>query len=178
MKAFFKSVLVTLVALLIANALIAFIFFGIIGAIVASGDGEVKVKANSVLKLDFSGELPEKTDNVASDGFSFGDDRQIGLRDFVAAIRHAQTDDKIKGIYIESDGAGMGLATASVIRKALKEFKDSGKFVMAFNETGYTQKSYYLASVGEVYVHPMGAVDFRGFGAEIDFIKGTSTSSA
>jgi protease-4 len=173
MKSFFKSVLATLFALLIANALIAFVFFGIIGAVVASGEGKTKIKSNSVLKLDFSRPIPEKTDNLASEPFAFGDEKTIGLRDFVAAIQHAKSDDKIKGIYLETDDANMGLATASVIRKALKEFRESGKFVVAYHELGYSQKSYYLASVGEVYLHPMGGVDFRGFGAEVDFIKGT-----
>ena len=36
----------------------------------------------------------------------------------------------------------------------------------------YSQSAYYLASASdEVYVGPLGVVDFRGLGAEIPFLK-------
>src|SRR5690606_28025170 len=87
-------------------------------------------------------------------------------------IKGAKEDDRIKGILLELSGAPAGFATLQEIRDALLDFKDSGKFTIAYGEN-YTQKAYYLASAADqVYVYPEGAIDFRGLASQTPFLKG------
>ena len=66
-----------------------------------------------------------------------------------------------------------GLTIVREIRQALLDFKTSGKFIIAYGEV-YSQVAYYLATAADqVYLNPSGAIDFRGFAAELFFLKGT-----
>lgn len=170
MKQFLKNLLTSVLGVLVAFLLIFLIGMGLVSAL--GNKDKVKVKANSVLKLDFKESIPELTDNVEQEGFSLSDESTVGLKDFLDAIAKAKTDDKIKGIFIEAPQVMMGTAKADNIRKALADFKTSGKFVIAYANS-YSQKAYYLASAADkVYMNPMGAIDMRGPAIEITFFKG------
>jgi protease-4 len=58
------------------------------------------------------------------------------------------------------------------LRESLEDFKSSGKFIIAYDEA-FSEGGYYLASVAdEVYMNPIGGVDFNGFASEGIFLKG------
>jgi protease-4 len=58
------------------------------------------------------------------------------------------------------------------IRRALIDFKDSGKFVVAYADD-YTQAGYFLASVAdEIYLNPLGTLGLAGFSSQTMFYKG------
>ncbi|WP_332913699.1 S49 family peptidase [Algoriphagus boritolerans] len=58
------------------------------------------------------------------------------------------------------------------MREALIDFKESGKFILTYDEA-YSEGGYFLASVAdEIYLNPLGAIDFNGFSSETVFIKG------
>ena len=58
------------------------------------------------------------------------------------------------------------------LREALVEFKQSGKFVLAYAET-YSQGKYYLASAADkIYMQPEGAMDWSGLAFNLMFYKG------
>src|SRR5690606_37025425 len=64
-----------------------------------------------------------------------------------------------------------GLSQTQAIRDALLDFGESGKFILAFGDF-YTQKDYYLASAAnEVFLNPVGAMDFKGLSTEVLFLK-------
>ena len=51
------------------------------------------------------------------------------------------------------------------------KFKQSGKFTTAYSNY-YSQGTYHLASVAdEVYLNPVGGLDFQGFAAQVPFFK-------
>jgi protease IV len=158
-----------------ASLFLVAIIWGLVAA--ATGSDKADIKKNAVLELSFDKAIPEKTDNSASSGkFSFDTDETIGLNDIVKSIRKAKTDEKIKGIYLNLDMSGMGGATASTIRRELVDFKQSGKFIVAYAEQ-YSQGEYYLASVADkVFLHPlsgvMSGIDFKGMGVVMPFYKG------
>ena len=65
----------------------------------------------------------------------------------------------------------MGWSQAQTIRKALKEFKDAGKFIYSYGDY-YGQKGYYLASVSDsIFLHPMGGMEFKSLAAEVLYYK-------
>ena len=59
------------------------------------------------------------------------------------------------------------------IRNALADFKTSRKFVYAYADV-ITQRAYHVANIADrIYCNPKGGVDWRGFTAQLAFIKGT-----
>ena len=72
------------------------------------------------------------------------------------------------------NGAGgvTGSAILEELREALVEFKQSGKFIVAYNET-YSQGGYYLASVADkIYMQPEGMMEWAGLSMNLMFYKG------
>ncbi len=137
----------------------------------------VRVKKNSVLELQLPDPISEYTGSDASDPFAGLFQKQMGLQEVLHAIQVAKKDDNIRGISINSTFLMAGVSQTRAIRNALKDFRESGKFVYAYSDF-FLQKDYYLASVADsVYVNPVGAVDFRGLSAEVLFFKGLQEKS-
>ena len=172
MAQFIKFVFASCLGVFLAMIVLLFVGGAMAGGLASSmGSKEVKVKPNSVLELTFTQPVPERTNNVPMDPYSLENEKVLGLYDMVKAIKKAKSDDKIKGIFIDASSAQGGFATRSVIRDALVDFKESGKFITAYSKY-YNQSGYYMASVAdEVYVNPAGGIDFRGFGYAIPFFK-------
>lgn len=171
MAQFFKFLLASCLGVIIASAVVFFGFFAIIGALASQGNVAKPVSDDSILRITFDNAIPEKTNNLEMDPFDFANDHILGVHDIIKSIEHAKTDDKIKGILIEADGIAAGFTTAGDVRRALADFKSSGKFIIAYSDY-YTQGAYYMVSVAdEIYVNPLGMVDFRGFAAQVPFFK-------
>jgi len=171
MAQFFKFLLASCLGVIIASAVVFFGIIGIIGAMASQGNVPKPVSDDSVLRITFDNAIPEKTNNLEMDPFDFANDHILGVHDIIKSIEHAKTDDKIKGILIEADGVAAGFTTAGAVRRALADFKSSGKFIIAYSDY-YTQGAYYMVSVAdEIYVNPLGMVDFRGFAAQVPFFK-------
>ncbi|MCL4135422.1 UNVERIFIED_CONTAM: hypothetical protein GTU68_010853 [Idotea baltica] len=133
----------------------------------------ITVKSDSVLELNLENQIvdyaPKSTDPFA-EIFDM-DEGKLGLQEVLNAIENAKTDDKIKGISINTLFVNAGTAQIQSIRDKLLAFKESGKFVMAYADY-YLQSNYYLSSVADsVFVNPVGEVDFRGLSTEILYYK-------
>lgn len=150
---------------------------GVIGAMcivgmIASGSSAKDVSENSVMVLNMSGMLDERSESSFMDELNGGTVGTIGLDDVLEAIGKAKDNDKIKGIYIE---AGMlsadSYASLAAIRNALLDFKKSGKWIVAYGDV-YTQGTYYVASVADkVFLNPSGQIDWHGISSQPVFLK-------
>ncbi len=164
--------LAVVVGVLIVHVLY-FLFFMMIGlSSIGGSTSDVSVKDNSVLKISLTADMPDKvTDGMSFDFMSMTPINQLGLNDALKSIEMAKTDDRIKGIYLDMDGASAGTATIEELRNKLIEFKESGKFIISY-ATAYSQFGYYLASVAdEVYVNPQGGMSWQGMCSQIMFYK-------
>lgn len=172
MKQFFGSLLGAFVGVVVATIIAVFIIIGAISSALSS-DTVVNVKEGSVLHITFDGPIIErepKSEFAKLTGFS--KDEKLGLDVIVESIKRAKDDDKIKGIFLETQNVDAGMASVEEIRAALLDFKTSGKFIYAYGES-YSQKGYYLSSVADkVYLNPQGGLDFKGIGGQIMFYKG------
>ena len=172
MKDFFKNVLATMVGLLLTFFVGGlFMFISIIGMAMSQSETE-PIADNSVLVLKLSGELTERSnDNVVA---SLLNNRlpQLGLSEMTTAIQKAKESEKVRGIYIEAGAfAPDSYASLAAIRRALEDFRKSGKWIIAYGDT-YTQGAYYLASAAnKVYLNPQGQIDWHGLGAQPYFVK-------
>lgn len=169
MGQFFKFLFASCLGVFLALGLMIFVLFAIGSSFAASQEKTVHVEPNSILYLDFSDPIPEKTDNLQKDPFSLDEKKILGVYDIVEAIERAAADDDIKGIYLNTELVQGGFATNDVIHDALNDFKAAGKFVISYSKF-YDQSAYYISSVADKsFVHPLGGVDFRGFAAQIPF---------
>ncbi len=177
MKTFFGSLLGSFLGAILGLIIIFFIILGIFAGLMKSiktKNVEV-ISKNSVLVLKLNHSIMERTQENPFN-FDFEDNtstrEKAGLDDIVASIRHAATDTKIKGIYLNLGDIPAGISTLQTIRKELQDFKTtSGKFVIAY-AIGYTQKSYYLATVADkVYLYPEGEIFLKGLSVELMFYK-------
>jgi Periplasmic serine proteases (ClpP class) len=129
------------------------------------------VSDKTVLSVKLNRPLIDYRGSTKNDLFSALFQEFIALDEMVEAIDAAATDDRIKGISIESPVIIGGWAQTTLIRDAIERFKTSGKFVYAYADT-YTQRAYYLASVADsVFVPPAGAIDLRGLASELTYYK-------
>jgi protease-4 len=86
------------------------------------------------------------------------------LRDVTDAITAAKADSRIKLIVLDVDELGpSGLSKLQEIGAVLRDFRASGKRVIAAGDS-FSQSQYYLAAqAGEIYLDPMGEVAVTGF---------------
>lgn len=180
MKSFLKYTLATIVGIFIVNVIMFFLFFAFVGAIAAFSDKTVDVKENSVLTIQLSGEILDRTsdnplDNI--DFFSMMPRKTIGMNKILSSIKNAAEDSRITGIYLdltEIQGNFGALAFTEEIRNALLKFKESGKFIYSYSNLGYSQKSYYLATVADkIFVNPETPLLLTGMSSSISFYKET-----
>jgi protease-4 len=167
---FLGNVLATIVGIFIFCMIF---FFGIIiiGAIAGSDEDMVSVKNNSVIELDLSKVSLDYAGKTNYKDFNYFEAEHDGVTDILNAIEVAKSDDKIKGISILNNQSQIGLAQSKAVRDKLEEFKKSGKFVYAYANY-FTQGEYYMNSVADqVYMNPMGEVEFKGLSAEILYLK-------
>ena len=168
---FLRNLLASVLGFFIALFLL-FVFFFAVASIVGAEE-QIVVKSNSVLELDLSTPIKDyapKEDNPIAEALELTEEK-LALNKIINAIENAKTDGKIKGISIKTTFVNAGIAQTQAIRKKLKEFKESGKFIYAYNDI-YTQKNYYLSSVADsLFLNPVGAIDFRGLSTEILYFK-------
>ncbi len=138
----------------------------------ASGNPKVKVKKNSVLTLDFKTHIIDSPTEDQESVFALNEkNKNLMIYEMLEAIKNAKTDDNIKGISIETDHIGAGITQLDDVRKALEDFKKSGKFVYAYGNM-VSQSAYYLGSVADqYYLNPAGGVDLKGLAAEVTYFK-------
>ncbi len=172
MKSFFKNVMANIVAIIIIAAVFSLFLIMIIAASALSGDQKPTIKNNSILTLDFKTNIIDSPTEDQETLFAFSDkQKNILIFDMLEAIKKAKTDDKIKGISIETDGIRAGFTQLDDIRGALDDFKKSGKFVYAYGNV-VSQSAYYLGSVADQYIlNPAGGIDLKGLSTEVLYMK-------
>jgi protease IV len=95
------------------------------------------------------------------------------LRDLIEAIHHAKTDKRIEVLVLDLGAmAGGGVAKLEELAGAIRDFRSSGKKVIAYGD-GFDQSQYYVAAhADEIYLDPQGLVLIEGFGYYRTFLKG------
>jgi protease-4 len=149
--------------------LFAILFFAFIARI--AEENPTVVGDNSVLHLKLNAPITElEIDDPVAELLPSGQPN-IGLIQLKQAIANAKTDSKIKGIYLNSGMLMTGITTAEEIRQSIIDFRESGKWVIAYADY-YTEGGYYLATAADkVYMNPEGQVEFNGLATEVMFFK-------
>jgi len=146
---FLGNVLAVIVGLFVFSIVAVLLFFGLIGIAASSSEKEVSLGENSILHLDLNGRtLVERTseEDLAFGSFlnPFGGENTAGLVNLKKAIAEAKTNANIKGIYLNAGLFSAGQAGLLELREALQDFKESDKFIVAYDEA-YSEGGYFFS---------------------------------
>ena len=172
MKSFIKYTIATITGILITLfVLLLFIALSLI-SLTAFDSTPVYISDNSVLLLKLDKEIAERTNDNPITELIGNEDPKLGLDEILKAIDNAKNNNNIKGIYIEA-GNYFSASPAMIkeIRNALVDFKESGKFIVAYGDN-YSQGAYYICSVANsVIINPQGTLNWKGLSAQTIFYK-------
>ena len=172
-KVFLASLLAVVAGSVVTVLFWVFVFSGI-STIMAP---EVKsVPEKAILHINLNESLvdaPSKNPMGTFDLMSMTQTSQLTIYDALRALESAAKDERIEGIYINMVGGGSAdMTLLEELRAAIIQFKQSGKWVVAYNET-YSQGVYYISSVADkVYMQPEGTFDWSGLEMSTIFFKG------
>ena len=175
MKSFLKMLLASILGVFIAMIFVWIISMAMMVGMLSGLGGQKTVYSlsdNTVLQLDLSGSISDRESMDIMSGMFGSSDKSTGLDDILKAIQTAKENDKVLGVYVKVGSMSAGFATLEPIRKALIDFKESGKFVVAYGDN-YTQAAYFVASTADkVVLNPQGMLMLRGMAVNLQFSKG------
>lgn len=153
-----------------------FLFCGIFGMLMGDmmSTPETVLEENTIYRLDLSGVLVDQVaeenpfDVILSEMYG-QTTTTVGLNNLLSNIALAKDNDKILGIYLRGGSLSAGPASAKALRDALLDFKQSGKFIIAYADS-YTQTNYYIASVADkIYLNAVGNIAWDGMSAQKEY---------
>ncbi|MCL3854321.1 MULTISPECIES: signal peptide peptidase SppA [Parabacteroides] len=165
----FASALGVFVAVGLISIVFIFTIIGIASSINSTPD--YSPKSNTVYKLTLDGSLSDNTEENPLAMLMGETEKALSLKDILSTIQTAKENKNISGIYIEAKSLSAGSASLEAIRRALTDFKESGKFVIAYSDN-YNQGCYYLCSVADkVFLNPQGTLGLVGMASQTMFYK-------
>ncbi len=167
MRAFFAVLLRGLDGLRkVLHLLLLLAIFGVVVGALRTSIPSLPTKAALVLQPE--GEIVEQRagdplDRAVAEARGLGQD-ETPLRDLVDAIDAAKADARIQALVLDFDAmTGAGQPTLEEFARAVREFRKSGKKVIA-RGTAFSRDTYYVAAhADEVYVDPLGFVLLEGY---------------
>lgn len=176
MKEFVKMTLATIAGLFIFGFVAMFIMIAMVGALAAMGDSQPVMPREGVLQINMSTMTLAEQTTEADPFASFSGEQAVtpvGIYSAIQAVNAAATDPAVKFIYMKPDGAMGGISQFEEFRKALENFRNSGKAIVSFIENP-SNASYYLASVSDkIYMtsYDGGMNMFSGLSSQMIFLK-------
>lgn len=161
------------VALALFVGVAVVVVIGIIGGIASQGE-PAGISKGSILTVELNGPVSEiavTPDFNYMDIVNGGITRSQSLLELTTAIKEAADNKHIAAIYLKCRGISASPATLNAIRKALVDFRKSGKPVYAFGES-YSTADYYVASCADrIYANPSGMISLHGIGSTSIYMK-------
>lgn len=175
MKQFFKYMFATMAGIVLLSIIGGILLVIMLMGMVSGGETKIKARPNSVFVLQLNGMVNERSEDMGPMATLLGsaDMAEIGLDDLTTAIRKAREDENIKGIFLEGGTTVFDSpATAQQVRDALADFKQSGKWIIAYADQ-MLQASYYVCSVADsLFLNATGMIDFKGLGGKSMYMTG------
>ena len=153
---------------------IYFLLCGILGWMMgdAFSTPATVIEENTIYRIDMNGIVVEQASEedpwsgVMAEVAGKEVETEIGLDDLLNNIALAKNNNKILGIYLKGGSLSISPASAKALRDALVDFKQSGKFLIAYADS-YSQLNYYIVSVADkVYLNTVGSLAWDGLSAQ------------
>lgn len=168
---FFGSIFGVIIGSVLAVILFTFMVFGLFASALSNAENEVALPPDGiVLELDLrAGRL----DSPSSSPFAFSE--PLSVVDVVRTLERAETDDRVRGLFIRANEFGMSPATAEEMRIAIENFQASGRFVLTHAQgfEGTSVTNYYaVAGSDEIWLQDTASFTPAGLAAEVTFLGG------
>ena len=138
------------------------------GSLSAAKREQLISQHKSILHVDLSGEIPEE----ASKPFLWTKPTPTVFQK-LSRIKSAKTDPEVRGLFLTIRNPAIGWGRLSDFRETLKDFRRSGKPVVAYLGASPGNGAYFLASAADkIYMLPVDALYLTGLRAEVTFYKG------
>ena len=139
----------------------------------ASAAGPEPTPNRAVLELDLREGL---TDQSPQNPFAGITHRGQSAMSIIAALRRAETDDRVKGLLVRLPEDGLEPGLADELRLGIRHFRAAGKPVIAHSQglypAGFITATYMLgASADELWMQPGASFQVTGVASEDLFFK-------
>lgn len=136
----------------------------------SSQGASLELKDKSILYLELENGVQEKTEENPFAEIFDGKSKSNSFFNTLLAIEKAKTDERISGIYLKPSSS-LPYNRALEINNALKDFKESGKFIYSFIEVG--NESTYLSALpaDSIFMPTEGMLELNGFAITNPFFK-------
>jgi len=174
---FLKTFLAALLAVVVGAGLAMMLGVVMLAGMAAmiGSKAPAAVPHGAVLRLDLGQvtDSPQQSPFAGFDFMSMDMPRHTQLLKVIRSIDAAAEDPRIEGLYLNfGEGTSASLASLEEIRACVVKFKESGKFVVAYEEN-WSQVGYWFASVADsVYTNPLGSFEWNGLSLDVMFYKG------
>jgi protease-4 len=131
------------------------------------------VPAHAVISLDLRQPI---TDQEPSNPLVSLGRRSLSVMSVIEALRRAETDDRVKAVFVRLPEGGVEPGAADELRQALKHFRAAGKKVIAHSQglypSGAIASTYMLgAAADELWMQPGASFQVTGMASEDIFFK-------
>ena len=142
-------------------------------SLIAAGAHPAGPAASTVLQLDLRHEL---TDQDSDNPLAALSGRSMSVMSVVDALHRAETDGRVKGLFVRLPEGGMAPGEADELRLAFRRFHAAGKPIIAHSQglypTGMIASTYMLgASADQLWMQPGAPFQATGVYAQDLFFK-------
>lgn len=142
-------------------------------AIAANAAGPQATPAKTVLELDLRDPLTDQSPQNPLSGIGR---RSNSVMAIVETLHRAESDDRVKGLFVRLPEGGIEPGSADELRLAFRRFRDSGKTVVAHSQglypSGVITATYMLgAAADELWIQPAASFQVTGISSEDVFLK-------
>ena len=146
--------------------------FVIIGLVAAAAHPS-PTPAKTVLSLDLRRGLTDQDQDGLFPGFG---SRTLAVMTVIDALHHAEGDSRVKALFVRLPEGGMEPGEADELRQAFKQFRESGKPIIAHSQglysTGAIASTYMLgASADQFWMQPGAPFQVTGMANSDLFFK-------
>jgi protease-4 len=131
------------------------------------GTSAARAATPVLVDLALRGTIGEGPSPLALDGQPIVDD----LRGVTDTLARARDDKDVKGLILRIRGLALGWAKSNELRKAIKDFRSSGKRAVAVLEMADNADYLVATAADEVVMPESGWLMLKGLAAEVTFYK-------
>lgn len=182
MKNFFKDVLKRFAVTLVSSLLFAIFSIVVVVGLLSSlvEEGKVEHEEESILTLNLSMNLTDRPSGVRLEDLTRQaltdevDPPQLHLWEVLKALEKAQSDPKVKALFIRGgfipSGYGCGYATIHELLKGIQKFKSSKKPVIGYARNPSQLDYLVYSSCDQLNFDPSGTLLLNGLSSESVFL--------
>ena len=139
----------------------------------ASAAGPPTTPAKAVLELDLREPLTDQSSGNPLAGLTRKSDSVMSI---ITTLRRAESDDRVKGVFVRLPEGGLEPGSADELRLAIKHFRAAGKPVFAHSQglypSGMVTSTYMVgAAADQLWMQPAASFQVTGVSQEDLFLK-------